>query len=242
MVQRNNATKMPPSAAPSQGPKLQPMQTGSSRLNGVARFMVVVGGQSLILAGLIAAAQVWAPEEYKPATLIGTAIGTIEAEAARALQDEQADFERAVAEARVEGERVAELAFQEEIKALDYQYQAQLEVLQGQVQSSVSAYQNLYDRAAQIQQMAMTLESYVMQQRAEAVRSTQVGTTFATNVFDVLCVFDPQSCNTANQLRGRLVDEVNTASQTGYGDVLAQTMNGIPDPATLRAQLGNPEL
>ena len=31
----------------------------------------------------------------------------------------------------------------------------QLEVLQGQVQSSVAAYQNLYDRAAQIQQMAM---------------------------------------------------------------------------------------
>src|SRR3546814_16778062 len=99
--------------------------------------------------------------------------------------DEQTDFERAVAQARAEGERDAELAYQEQIKALDYQYQSQLQVLQGQVTSSVAAYQNLYDRATQIQQVAMSLEGYVMQQRSEAVRGPQVGRTILANVLEI---------------------------------------------------------
>ena len=85
-------------------------------------------------------------------------------------------------------------------------------------------------------------DSYVMQQRAQTMRDTQTGRVLATNVFDVLCLFDRQSCRQAEELRYQLIDEVNVASQTGYGTILANTMNGIPDPATLKAQLGNPEL
>ena len=106
-----------------------------------------------------------------------------------------------------------------------------LKLIDCSVQSSEAAYQNLSDRAAQIQQIGMSLEGYVMQQRTETVRATQAGRTLATNVFDVLCIFDPNSCHTANQLRGEMVDEVNDASQTGYGSILAQ----------LKAQLGNPQ-
>lgn len=231
---------MPPSAAPSPRPPLQSLPLPRSRGSGLVRFMLMLGGQSVILAALLGGAQVLAPDAYKPATLVGTAIGTVEAEAAKAQMDEQADFERAVAQARAEGERDAELAYQEQIKALDYQYQSQLQVLQGQVTSSIAAYQNLYDRATQIQQVAMSLEGYVMQQRSEAVRGTQVGRTILANVLDVACAFDRQSCNAADDLRYELIDEVNEASQTGYGTILRQTMQGIPDPATLKAQLGNP--
>lgn len=232
---------LPPSAAPSPRPPLQPMPMPRSRGSGMVRFMLMLGGQSMILASVLAGAQVFAPDPYKPATLVGTAIGTVEAQAARAQQHDQANFERAVAQARTEGERQAELAFQAQIREIDYRYQAQLQVLQGQVQSSVAAYQSLYDRAAQIQQIGMSLEGYVMQQRTETVRATQAGRTLATNVFDVLCIFDPNSCHAADQLRSEMVDEVNDASQTGYGSILAQSMQGIPDPATLKAQLGNPQ-
>lgn len=233
---------IPPSTAPSPQPPLQPMQTSHGIINGAVRFIATAGLGGMLMFGAAVIGEVAAPEGYRPSELLGNFYGTVSGNAAEAQQEAQANLERAVAQARTEGERAAEIAYQERLKQVEYDYNAQLQLFQGQVQSSVAAYQNLYDRATQLQHIAMGLEGYVMQQRAQTMRDTQTGRIVATNVFDVLCLFDRQSCRQAEDLRYQLIDEVNVASQTGYGTILANTMTGIPDPATLKAQLGNPEL
>lgn len=237
-----NPRPLPPSAAPSPQPPLQPMQASHGIINNAVRFLATAGLGGVLMFGAVAIGEVVAPDGYHPSELLGNFNGTVSATSAKAQQEAQANLERAVAQARNEGEKTAEIAFQERLKQVEYDYNAKLQIVQGQVQSSVAAYQNLFDRTKQVQQIAMTLESYVMQQRAEAVRGTQTGRTLVANVLDVMCVFDAQSCNAADNLRYKLVDEVNEASQTGYGSILAQSMNGLPDPATLKAQLGNPSL
>lgn len=233
---------LPPSAAPTPQPPIQPMQGSHGIINGAMRFIATAGLGGMLIFGAVALGEIFAPDGLKPGQLLGDFHGSVAGNAAETQQDAQANLERAVAQARTEGERAAEIAYQERLKQLEYDYNAQLQLFQGQVQSSVAAYQNLYDRATQLQQVAMGLEGYVMQQRAQTMRDTQTGRVLATNVFDVLCLFDRQSCRQAEELRYQLIDEVNVASQTGYGTILANTMNGIPDPATLKAQLGNPEL
>lgn len=233
---------LPPSAAPSPQPPIQPMQASHGIINGAVRFFATAGLGGMLIFGAVALGEIFAPDGLQPGQLLGDFYGSVAGTAAETQQDAQANLERAVAQARTEGERAAEIAYQERLKQLEYDYNAQLQLFQGQVQTSVAAYQNLYDRATQLQQVAMGLEGYVMQQRAQTMRDTQTGRIVATNVFDVLCLFDRQSCRQAEELRYQLIDEVNVASQTGYGTILANTMNGIPDPATLKAQLGNPEL
>src|SRR3546814_20342754 len=66
---------MPPSAAPSPRPPLQSLPLPRYRGSGLVRFMLMLGGPSVILRAILGGAQIPAPEAYQLAKLVGPAIG-----------------------------------------------------------------------------------------------------------------------------------------------------------------------
>jgi hypothetical protein len=186
------------------------------------------------------ALQVTMPEAYKPAHLIGTAMGSMEAASASAMQDEQAAYENAVARARAEGERTAELAFQERMKQVELRYATELQNYQSQMQTAVAAYQSLYERANMIQTAAYQMEATVMQQQQQAVAGSQGARQTMASIADIICVFEPTFCRAGTNLRNQMTDDLANAAQRGRGGTARSLLGDLPDPAALSSQLRLP--
>lgn len=226
-------------SAARQRPEPQPLQP-MVQPRGWLRALLTLSAPGLVLALFLGMVQLWAPYDWKPSVLVGTAIATYEVTVIRETLMDRAEAEEKIAEARAEGERVAELAFQEDLKAVEFEYAEKLATVQTNLQTGMDAYKSLYDRANTIQQAVYQMEGAVLQYRQQAIRETQAGKTLVANVSDVGCYFVPDLCNVGDDIRGDLANELNEAGRSGAGSLARDYLRDLPDPARLQGEMRLP--
>lgn len=192
------------------------------------------------------------PNAAKPSKVIGTIIGSVEAEwglqalamkeaHAAALERERARAEQEIRRMQGEVEKTVAAA-----KSLADQ---ELKLAEGQIAEITQAYATLYARAEALNKSYLEVATHVSKLRATLAAENQQGTADSVRVATWLEA--AASMIKADELKdhfGKVRDEITKRSAADYHAMVSQPLpdpqlgprwdHGLPDPAAIRAQRG----
>lgn len=212
------------------------------------RMIAAASVSSVAITAGVLLAEVTAPQDYRPSSVGAHAASNFEKIMIRETVIPKAEAELMIEESRAEGQRNAEITFQDELKQVELRYQAGLKeiefdfqkkvsMVQANLQDSLKAYDSLYQRANMIQQVAYQMEATLMNVKQDAIKQTQGGRTFVTNLADIGCYFSPEACEISRQTRQQIANDLVDVSRYRSGEVSRDYLQGVQDPAQLRSRL-----
>lgn len=216
-------------------------------------WLVVALTAFCAVAGLVLLQRI-APEEYRPSRFVGSLLGDmVAAERAEALASERA-LAAALAEeqARAQREVLAAQAEVERVKA-EAASQLQQEVAGAQARAAIltKAYETLYQRSLLIAQAQTQSVQAALTARNQLGMDLQGGRTATANVLDIFSAVAAAAGNSEAAQRMQATRQaLANAAQADYDatlrrelprlDVTDWALAGIPDPASLSAQVADP--
>lgn len=222
--------------------KPEPSRTVQGFFAGVGLAVILV----LVLLGW----EKFAPEDWRPTTLLGNAVGAV------VTSEKIASMEASAKEARLLEQEKA----RHEIEVKDYEtrmammakgYEAQIEMqraaFEGQVQRTTEAYKALYARGTEVANLTAQLVSSLIQQRAALAQGHQGGKVIASVVGDLMSLWGRASGNDDLVTNGRQIStEATNSSLQAFEQAVGRPLPdfraelwaaNLPDHAQLMAEI-----
>lgn len=202
-----------------QQPQMQPYPVMPS-MGGVAkaaRLVSTLVSQTVFLTILVAVAEMFAPYDYKPSTLLGRFSGGHEAAELETKQQATVDF------------------------------QAAIQLVTAELQRSTAAYETLYQRMNAVTQQAYQMETIVLQMQQQVVSQGMGVQTFSSEIADLACLVSPflqgteyedlnQACGVGRAIRQGQADELAHTARDHSAIVPRNVFRDLPDPAANRLE------
>lgn len=198
-------------------PQMQPVPVMPS-MGGVAkaaRLLSTLVSQTVVFTIIIGVAEVTAPPEYRPSTLLGRFSG---------------------------GHEAAELKAKQQATA---EYQQQLQLIGAELDRTTRAYDALYQRANAITQQAYQMEAMVLQYQEQVVSQGMEMQSTGANLADLACLVSPlftgtdfeglnQTCGLGKAIRQGQASELAMTARDHSAVVPRNVFQDLPDPAANR--------
>lgn len=197
-----------------QPPQMQPYPVMPS-MSGVAkaaRLVSTLVTQTVFLTILVALAELFVPDAYKPSAMLGKFSGRHEAVELETKQTATVDFQRAI------------------------------QLVAAELQRTTSAYDTLFQRSNAITQQAYQMETIVLQtQQQMAAQGMDMQTTGA-NLADLACLASPffqgtewaglkEACGAGASIRQSQASELARIARENSAVVPRNVFDDLPDPA-----------
>lgn len=220
--EQSQVSYFPPQQQGGHAPQMQagyPVAVAPS-MGGVARagrLLQTLVSQTALMTGIVLAAELLAPEPYRPSVMLGRFSG---------------------------GHEAAELHAKQEATAV---FQEQLQNIAADVERTNQAYTALYQRSTAITQQAYQLEGVVLQFQQQAVADAQGVQGVASQVADAACLasrfFEGENgetlksaCGLGPAMRQGMAAELARTARDNPAIVPREVFKDLPDPAAFRVQ------